>query len=216
MYKEVNKVILTDENIQKLVEWKDNNKDLVRNRKDVFKKGVIEFGSSSIYFERQLFSMNFKYFIHKQRYLEFDYSLITKQAKITYQNPLMNKATGNNQYGLIQDVIMIHSTTMAYMEHYEPVVKEKQIQQNVNTKSKNKKNKSKSSNKIVYLKEVVYKYTSIDTNKLSNKGKHGSPTISFSVKGHWRQYKKTGKRVWIEEYIKGDKKDIQGKQYRLK
>ena len=34
-------------------------------------------------------------------------------------------------------------------------------------------------------------------------GSHRSPEGVFSVRGHFRHYKKTGKTIWIDEYLKG-------------
>lgn len=215
MYKEVNRIILTQDNVNKLVDWKEHNKDLVRQRKDVLKNGIIEIQETSIYFEREFIFMHFKYFIRKQRYLDLDYNLVTKQVTITYEDKIVKEMTGNNTPALIQDIIMIHSTCMAYMEHHISNTVTKQRTQQSSKKVKNKYSGKKTSN-IIYLKETIYKYNSIDTDK-TRTGEYERHTISWKVRGHWREYKKTGKRVWIKEYKKGKKdENIQGKQYKLK
>ena len=62
---------------------------------------------------------------------------------------------------------------------------------------KNKRNKVK-----------IVKYIDINTDDIrSSGGKHNITCPSWGVVGHWRTYKKTGKKIWIAPYKKGKQRD---------
>lgn len=70
--------------------------------------------------------------------------------------------------------------------------------------TKTKASKSRQPSKINIGKRYVISRGIMD--KTPHK-KHEMTCPSWSVAGHWRTYKKTGKRVWIEGYKKGKDKE---------
>jgi len=105
----------------------------------------------------------------------------------------------------IQDIITVHASLMAFMAEYKDSEQVKSEVQEVKTFKKQKKNKKKaSSNRIVKItKKSIFK---INLEGVENKEKKQIErhTESWKVRGHWRNFK-SGKRVWINEYVKGNK-----------
>lgn len=63
--------------------------------------------------------------------------------------------------------------------------------------------KKKKRNKV-----KIVKYTVINAEDIKpNGGKHEITCPAWGVAGHWRTYKKTGKKVWIAPYKKGKQRD---------
>ena len=60
-------------------------------------------------------------------------------------------------------------------------------------------------NSVVYVGRKKYVYKKGSLNKIKRKPIITCPV--WGVRGHWRVYKKTGKRVWIEPYKKGKERN---------
>lgn len=60
--------------------------------------------------------------------------------------------------------------------------------------------KNSDDGKVIAFREYNGKVYAIETTA------HRSPDGIFSVRGHFRKYSKTGKVIWIDEYLKGLKK----------
>ena len=79
---------------------------------------------------------------------------------------------------------------------------------------KKKKGKTTSCNKKSnYVKIHSKKYT-FDFNKKPTGIKYKRHVESWTVRGHWRYYKKTGKKVWINSYVKG-RGNVKGRVYKI-
>lgn len=61
--------------------------------------------------------------------------------------------------------------------------------------------KSDEDDKHYFIKEYDNKLYAVSSHT------HRSPEGIFSVRGHFRKYKKSGKVIWIDEYLKGTEKD---------
>ena len=61
--------------------------------------------------------------------------------------------------------------------------------------------KSDENDKHYFIKEYDNKLYAISSHT------HRSPEGVFSVRGYFRKYKKSGKVIWIDEYLKGTEKD---------
>ena len=71
-----------------------------------------------------------------------------------------------------------------------------------------KHSKKKKRNKVKIVKYTVINTEDINTEDIkSNRGKHEITCPAWGVAGHWRTYKKTGKKVWIAPYKKGKQRD---------
>ena len=95
-----------------------------------------------------------------------------------------------------------------YMLHAKGNVKEekerKVISKKAKSNSKSKKNRT--------VRITTTRYT-IDYNN-GEKRDYGRHTDAWTVRGHWRYYKKSGKRVWIDSYKKGEG-ETEGKVYKI-
>lgn len=61
--------------------------------------------------------------------------------------------------------------------------------------------KSDENDKHYFIKEYDNKLYAVSSHT------HRSPEGVFSVRGHFRKYKKSGKVIWIDEYLKGTEKN---------
>lgn len=97
-----------------------------------------------------------------------------------------------------------------YMTNKPQNITEKKVRKVLkNTKKRSKSTKSRPK----YVKIHSNKYI-FDINANNSSKKYQRHAKSWSVRGHWRYYKKSGKRVWIDGYIKGDG-EIEGKIYKI-
>lgn len=82
---------------------------------------------------------------------------------------------------------------------------------------KGKKGKKGKSNKT-YIYKKVYKVLDVekDEETVSEKRDYNRTADSWEVRGHWRHYK-SGKKVWIKGYVKGNTKDkpTEPKNYKI-
>jgi hypothetical protein len=191
-----------------LLNWRDNNKDLVRKHNFPLEQGVIDstFNGIKIIFKKlddevylDCLMKNDEKFSH---FLTFYWIYEDMQIRIIHpEKALMNenKDFYNEQ---CQSMITVFASLMAYMEHYKEhreLVKKKTIQSNKVKKKKNGKKKNiRKANKVIY---------SISVNEQSNTEKREytlDETKSWNVRGHWRTMK-DGKQIWIKPYKKGNK-----------
>lgn len=97
-----------------------------------------------------------------------------------------------------------------YMTHKPENITKKKIKKTLkNTKKRSKSGKKRSNYVKIHSKRYIF-----DTKRENSVKKYERHTESWSVRGHWRYYKKSGKRVWIDGYVKG-KGDIEGKVYKI-
>jgi hypothetical protein len=101
--------------------------------------------------------------------------------------------------------------TFAYMVNVSENVIEKKQTRVYNKKASAKKG---GKNKKRQVKISVNKYT-FDHERSDSGRKYDRHTDGWTVRGHWRYYKKSGKRVWIPSYSKGDKRNVEEKTYKF-
>lgn len=101
---------------------------------------------------------------------------------------------------------------LTYMVNVTENVIEKKVTRTVKKKAKAKKglNAKKRSVKI-----SVTKYQFDFEGGGEESRKYDRHTLAWTVRGHWRYYKKTGKRVWVKGYVKGDADNVEGKIYKV-
>ena len=209
----MDKIMLSSEDIEFILKWRDEHKDLVRLGMSPLRAVKI------VCFETG-------YTITAIR----DNSVLTcginqngkSLGKLVFtvglfgQCGLVKNTTKLNREDC-QAVLTVYSSTMALLvfgrttiTSSESVLRDKPPQKST------KARKTAKRNGYTYILSGGKKEP-----KLTVKGSHGSPSGTFSVRGHYRHYK-SGKVVWIEEYMKGDgkKKDktymIGGKRHERK
>lgn len=99
--------------------------------------------------------------------------------------------------------------TFHYMVHVSENVIEIKEQKTIQKKAKKKSSKTG----LRYVKINVNKYV-IDFKGGEPNRKNERHVLAWNVRGHWRHYK-SGKKVWIKPYPKGNKEDIESKIYKL-
>lgn len=97
-----------------------------------------------------------------------------------------------------------------YMTNKEENVIENKVKKTL----KNTKKSSKSGKKRSKYVKIHSKRYNFDVNAKNNVKKYERHTESWTVRGHWRYYKKSGKRIWIDGYVKG-KGQVEGKVYKI-
>jgi hypothetical protein len=100
--------------------------------------------------------------------------------------------------------------TFAYMTNVTENVVEKKMSKSITKKAK-KKNKN-NKNRSVKISVTRYEF---DFERGESQREYERHTLAWTVRGHWRYIKKTGKRVWVKGYIKGDTEKVEGKTYKF-
>lgn len=95
----------------------------------------------------------------------------------------------------------------------EFLVKEEKVH-TVKKSSSSAKGSKKRSKSPVRLRKVTTKVYTFKEPTEGEKRSYERKTDAWNVRGHWRTYKKSGKRVWIPPYPKGEGVK-EGKEYKL-
>lgn len=96
-----------------------------------------------------------------------------------------------------------------YMSHMTRNVVESKELKSIRKKQKGKKASKNNRNRVVKLSVTKYTFNHAEPTK-----SYERHVMGWNVRGHWRQLK-SGKRVWIKPHAKGDKEQIEAKEYRL-
>lgn len=213
----LDKILLSQADVDLLFEWRDNHKDYVRNFKSVLKSGVIIIDDH----HKQVFKETDTHFLYtmlderKGKTYELQWDIGTKIGTTLFS--VYPDSFNKNDYN--QSIISLHASLMAYMEYYsdkkEYVDKKETVEFEKKKNSKNKKGRVKKSKKSpVRIRKKIYK---INVNKEAatrDKNRYERKIEQWTVRGHWRNYS-DGNRVWIKPYVKGDGENIQSKSYKL-
>lgn len=202
----MNKILLSTEDIEHILKWRDNHQDLVRH---------------NLYFPFEAIKIICKdngltiTVINKNNNIEMTITINSHNIGKLYFTILSNgffdlkKQKGNMSVENIQDIVTCYASLMAYILYNKDTVAESNPQpktESNNKKSKTTSKKKHKNNTITYI--LNRSYNNINTHK-----HHKSPEGIFSVRGHYRKYK-NGKTVWIKEYKKGEGKQ-KNKIYKL-
>lgn len=196
--------IKNGDDLEKLLDWRDSNKDLVRNYKHILTEGVIQF--------EDIFEEHFKCidlanniiaittYWDRIPFLSFTLRVNTGDVKITYVNQLfVDKVYPDYSIpDLLQDAITIHASLMALMEHYQGAVETSRA---ISYKPPKKSNKHRPNKKRIKIMHKVFRI--IPSKIPASSRSYNRHTESWKVRGHWRHYK-SGKKVWVREHIKGN------------
>lgn len=215
----MDRIVMSIYDMDKLMVWKDKNKDLVRNAHPVLKEGIIDIeGTFQVHFKYNFAEVQYELLMDGTVMFSFKYNLLSKAIKVLHESTAfkirMLQCKGY-QEEWVKDVIAVHFASMAYMEHHIPEVVEVE-----RTRVKSKSTKKKSKHKVAKEKVVKFKqYTLKNLGNVIAEPQHRESYVrhiaAWTVRGHWRTYKKTGKKVWIPSYKKGSEDAEASKVYKI-
>ena len=189
----MDRVELSREDIGLLLNWRDENKDLVRSMPATLKAIEIVFKHNSYRIKGirkgDLLTLHLsdgaKSLGHVEMEIDFLNRLVLKKGKLKC-----------DEDGF-RSVLTVYCSVMAMMAagpvvNYEAEPKPPRNQRNSKTGGQRKP-----------AKRVTYIIRKVNGSVFAApKGSHASPRGIFSVRGHFRHYK-SGKVIWISEYRKG-------------
>lgn len=220
----VDRIELSKEQLDKILLWRDENKDLVREFKTVMPEGLIDiYGASLLYFEDNDSVISYKMYgrnnIH-QMVCEIVFDKKTMKTKALNATGLFIQAMEeeakrrNNldwKKELIQDTVTVHASLMAYIRCFktEVLIKNEDLKMTSSNLRKAIRHNRNNPNNVIRLKKFVYSIPNTARTTFTTKEKREiiRKTESWSVKGHHRKYKKNGiviKEIWVKPYIKGE------------
>lgn len=204
----MNKIILHDADVNFILRWRDEHKELVR-------EGLSPLSEVKLIFQDVSITVTA---IRRDAALTFS---VTKNGKSQGKLLWMVLSSGNymlveNKSKLseenIQSVLTIYASTMALLVYGKSTVEQETrelvgvAKETPSVSRRAARHKAKMSDNIVYI-------LSSPNAQGGKGGHHKSPEGVFSVRGHYRHYK-SGKVVWIAEYSKG-KGMAKDKTYKL-
>lgn len=207
------KIPLSVEQINALLKWRDEHKELVR-------ACVVPFPECEIISENGM-----KIRVRKSDVFPTIYNFImsdTIQHEIVGRFEYMTM-TGAVHHGAprlhendVQSAITVWATVMAYIVNFEPHFVEKP-KANVEPKdteprSASPRKQKRAENSVLYLNPIKF----IGESKNASQRKYTPPSCAFSVRGHYRHLK-SGKVVYVHPYEKntGKEKDKRNKIVRI-
>lgn len=205
----LDRIVLTQKEFEELFEWRDNNKDLVRNCIPVLDKGMILVGND----HRQVFDKDGETVL---------FTILTPDDKILYQfawnletkqGLKVSSKIDINEYEYNNTIISLYASLMAYMEYYGHNKEYVEMQERSIEIPKKAKKGSKKKKSVTRIKRKFYKFKINKEVVAVSKREYERHVEKWTVRGHWRQTK-NGK-VWIKPYLKGEGKEVTPKEYRL-
>lgn len=195
-------IILLNKDVENLIKWRDNNKNLVRQNVTPFKSITLDFPETKINIKSYNDNGKISFYIRING-VNIGKILGQQMAGGFFK---LKKNTTKLKSEDLQSIITVYSSLMAFICHYKPIKKDT---------PKTDKQRSKHTTQGKKKRGTTYIFNGSETNlTLKPQGTHASPKGSFNVRGHYRKYK-NGTTVWIEPYIKGKGKP-QDKVYKIK
>ena len=201
----MDKILLSSKDIETLLLWRDQNKELIRRNAAPFKGIILEFPETNIIIKAYNDAGKIAFYLQVNG---------QKAGKITgRQLPggllQVQKNTTKLSSDDVQSIITVYASLMALIVYHKPeaAAAAKEARQERPEKEKNGQERRK--NGVTYL----LKYSSSGP-RIQQRGQHSSPAGVFTVRGHYRHYK-DGRSVWIKPYKKGTG-DQKNKIYKLK
>lgn len=207
------KIPLTIEQINALLKWRDEHKEIVR-------ACVVPFPYCEIISENgvkirtqqnkdfpSVYSFTVSNTILHEVMGRFDYMTMTR--RVVHGAPQLSHED-------TQTAITIWATVMAYIVNFEPEIVEKEQGETKNKESKRRstspRKQKRPENRILYLNQIKY----ITEGKNATQRKYTPPSCAFSVRGHYR-HMKSRKVVYVHPYEKntGKEKDKRNKIVRI-
>lgn len=192
----MDKLILTTAELQSLMQWKDNHKDLVRSMPAPFK--AIE-----IHVESGFIIKGIRESSSLKLYLKYNGKPAGVAEFLVEEDGLVfNGKNTISPHEMLQDVLTTYCSLMALITYGKPIEHERrEILSSGPSQSTTKRT----------IHSVTYLLRSYKSGELQ--GHHASPRGVFGVRGHYRHYR-NGRVIWIAAYKKGEGKQ-KSKTYKL-
>jgi hypothetical protein len=230
-YDKLDVIKLSLEQVEKLMDWKNNNKDVVRAFKTILEEGLIQIGTYAyIHFidnddvimykyvdkEHHEVMASFIYYRNEKTITDFEVYKITKIDRI---NKFIKEFLEDEEKIelFILDTITVHASTMAYMQYCKKEVIEIQNEVKLTRKEQERVNRDRKYSNVITIKthKTVYKFPESNKIKTRELTKREIKASAWNVRGHMRKLK-NGKETFIKPYVKGKDKDkLKGKQYKF-
>lgn len=201
----MDKIILTSKDVETVLQWRDQNIELVRQNAAPFKGIILDFPETKINIKaiRDGGRITFYININGQRAGKL------KGLQLPAGFIKISKNTSKLKQDDIQSIITVYSSLMALIAYHKPApAAAAAAKQPRNKKASSKAKQRRTGSGLTYILKA-----SSSGPRVSRLGGHASPAGAFSVRGHFRQYK-DGRRVWIKPYKKGTGKE-KNKTYKL-
>lgn len=214
----MDKILLSNDDVDLLFEWRDNHLDYVRNFKPVLKEGciVLTMKDNKEEYHREIFKDESDDYYHYTIFvkdLKVHEMLWDKKTKIGTVLFTKMQFPNGGEHDYNNTVLSLHASLMAYMEYYSDKKEYVEVRQITTTKSKKAKGGNGKKSPIKIRKKIYMVRLTEESIKM-DKRRYERKTEGWNVAGHWRTLK-SGKRTWIPSYSKGDKRNIVPKEYKL-
>ena len=190
----MDKIILSSEDIESLLKWRDNNADLVRRNAAPFKGIMLEFPETNINIKAYNDGGKITFYLYISGNTAGKISGIQLPAGLFKEKKDTTKLNKEDK----QSILTVYASLMALIVYHKPeaaAAAEHEAQPDKKNKRKSGAQRSK--------KGITYIFSNHGSGpRIQPRGKHASPAAAFSVRGHYRHYK-NGKTVWIRPYKKG-------------
>lgn len=210
----VDKIVLKDKTeLDTLLKWRDLNKELVREFRPSLFEGLIVYQNYKQYFKQDGKLVFYRVWFGDVEVANAVIEIVDSGYKVHNKNFMLveDEKDVNNA---MMDMTTIHASLMAYMAHYENHVTQRK-ETSIKTKKGKQKGGKRSKDRVIKLGRKVFD-VSVPPSMSTDKRPYERQAKSWGVTGHWRKYKKSGKRIWIETYTKGDKEaEKEPKTYRM-
>ena len=189
----MDKIELTREDIEALLEWRDEHKSLVRSLPAPLKAVEISFKHNSYRIKGIRKGDQLTLYVSND-----GENLGRAEMQIGENGQLIRrKTTLKIDEEDFQSTLTVYCSLMALMVYWSGEQKQVELPKEKKPHAGNKSAPTKRKQKVTYILQrrngELY---------AAPKGSHASPKGIFSVRGHYRHYK-SGKVVWISEYKKG-------------
>lgn len=190
----MDRIILSSKDVETLLLWRDQNRDLVRRNAAPFKGIILEFPETKIRIKAYNDAGKITF------YLEIDGQKAGKISGRQLPGGLFQekKNTTNLKKDDVQSIITVYASLMALIVYHEPAPAAARETRQDRPKTARKSKPRPRKNEITY----IFRCSSSGP-RILERGHHASPAGVFTVRGHYRHYK-DGRAVWIKPFKKGE------------
>ena len=192
----MDRIILSSKDVETLLKWRDQNRDLVRRNAAPFKGILLEFPETSIIIKAYNDAGKIAF------YLQVNGAQAGKITGRQLPGGLFQekKNTTNLKKDDVQSIITVYASLMALIVYHEPAPAAARETRQERPKTARKARQQPRKNEITYIFRC-----SASGPRILERGHHASPAGVFTVRGHYRHYK-DGRAVWVKPYTKGEGK----------
>jgi hypothetical protein len=206
----MDKIIMSSEDVDRLFLWRDNHKDYVRSFKSPITEGCIIFEN----FHNQVFIeedgiINYTVYHGEKKVHQLTWNRLTGVGSSTFS---MLKGINEHEYN--KSVVSLHASLMAYMEYYSDKKEYVEVSKVSIERKKKLTKKGKKSNHITKIRKTIYKIKIDDKSVIRDKARYERHIERWSVRGHWRETK-NGNKVWVKPHVRGQGSEIKSKTYKI-